>query len=123
MSSFLVYAQQSIAYRILVVKSNVPNMHVDTIMESRDATFFENMFPMKYMHSTSRFSSEIIPEPIKPIESAEQPHEDVIEDDDSEVVTPSNFKANQKSLKFKTFDFKTTKTWLSPFESKVAFRK
>ena len=34
----------------------------DTIMESSDATFFENMFPMKDMHSTARMSSEIISE-------------------------------------------------------------
>ena len=33
------------------------------------------------------------------------------------------FQINQKSLKFKTFDFKTTKTWLSPFESKFALGK
>jgi hypothetical protein len=59
---FLGYAQRSIGYRFLVVKSEVPDMHVDTIMESRDAIFFENMFHMKYMHSTARFSFEIIPE-------------------------------------------------------------
>ena len=29
-------------------------MHVGTIMESNDATFFENIFPMKDMHSTSK---------------------------------------------------------------------
>ena len=56
-SVFIGYAQRSIAYRFLVVKSEVPDMHVDSIMESRDATFFENIFPMKDMHSTSRFSS------------------------------------------------------------------
>ena len=75
---FLGYAQRSIAYSFLVVKSDVPNMHVDTIMESRDAIFFENMFPMKDMRSVSRFSSEIIPEPVTPIE-------DVLEEDDSEA--------------------------------------
>ena len=48
---FLGYAHQSIAYRFLVVKSEVSDMHVDTIMESRDATFFENIFFMKDMHS------------------------------------------------------------------------
>jgi hypothetical protein len=37
---FLEYAHQSIGYRFLVVKSEVPDMHVDTIMESHDATFF-----------------------------------------------------------------------------------
>ena len=59
---FLGYASRSVGYRFLVVKSKVPDMHVDTIMESRDATFFENIFPMKDMHSTARISSEIIPE-------------------------------------------------------------
>ena len=58
---FLGYAQRSIAYRFLVVKYEVPDMHVDSIMESRDAIFFENIFPMKDMHCTSRFSSEITP--------------------------------------------------------------
>jgi hypothetical protein len=64
-------------------------MHVDTIMESRDAIFFENIFPMKDMHSNTRFSSEIAPDftiPIEsPIESFEQPLEDIHEKDDNEV--------------------------------------
>ena len=38
------YAHQSIAYRFLVVKSKVPDMHVDTIMESREAIFFRTYF-------------------------------------------------------------------------------
>jgi hypothetical protein len=41
---FLEYAHQSIGYRFLVVKSEVPDMHVDTIMESHDATFFRTYF-------------------------------------------------------------------------------
>jgi hypothetical protein len=36
---FLGYAHRSIAYRFLVVKSEVPDIHVDTIFESRDAIF------------------------------------------------------------------------------------
>ena len=64
-------------------------MHVDTIMESRDATFFENIFPMKDMHSNARFSSKIAPDfttPIEsPVESFEQPLEEVLEKDDNEV--------------------------------------
>ena len=83
------YAHQSNAYRFLVAKSKVPDMHVDTIMESRDATFFENIFPMKDMHSNTRFSSEIAPDftiPIEsPVESFEQPLEEVHEKDDNEV--------------------------------------
>ena len=68
---FLGYAQRSIAYRFLVVKSEIPDVHVDTIMESRDAIFFENIFSMKDMHSNSRFSTEITPQPAVPIESSE----------------------------------------------------
>ena len=85
---FLGYAQRSIAYRFLVVKSEVPDVHVDTIMESRDAIFFENIFPMKDMHSNSRFSTEITPHPAVPIESSEQSdeHEHVLEKDEVKLL-------------------------------------
>ena len=86
---FLGYAQRSIAYRFLVVKSEVPDMHVDTIMESRDAIFFENMFPMKDMHSTVRISSEIFPESSTSSEYFEQPPEEVLEKDDNETPARS----------------------------------
>ena len=82
---FLGYAQRSICYRFLVVKSKIPDMHVDTILESRDVTFFENMFPMKDMHSTVRIFSEIYAEPITSVDHSEQPHvEEVLEKDDNE---------------------------------------
>ena len=41
---FIGYAQRSIAYIFLVVKYEVPYMHVDSIMESRDAIFFRIYF-------------------------------------------------------------------------------
>ena len=44
---FLGYAIHTLGYRFLIINSNVPEMAVDTIMESRDAIFFENEFPMK----------------------------------------------------------------------------
>jgi hypothetical protein len=50
---FLGYAHHSIAYRFLVVKSDVPDMHVNSLLESRDANFFENIFPMKDSHVIS----------------------------------------------------------------------
>ena len=82
---FLGYAQRSICYRFLVVKSEIPDMHVDTILESRDATFFENMFPMKDMHSIARISSEIFTESSTSVDHSEQPHvEEVLEKDDNE---------------------------------------
>jgi hypothetical protein len=99
---FLVYAQWSIGYRFLVVKSEVPDMHVDTIMESRDATFFENMFPIKDMHSTARFSSKIIPESSASDDYFEQPHENAFENvhekDDNEALTRSKRRRTAKSF-------------------------
>ena len=46
---FLGYAIHSVGYRFLIINSSVPKMAVDKIIESRDATFFENEFPIK-MH-------------------------------------------------------------------------
>jgi hypothetical protein len=37
---FLCYVFHSVGYRFVFIKSEVPDMHVGTIMESRDATFF-----------------------------------------------------------------------------------
>ena len=49
--------------------------------------FFENIFPMKDMHSNSIFLIEITPQLVAPIESSEQSdeHEHVLEKDDSEA--------------------------------------
>jgi hypothetical protein len=44
---FLGYAHHSIAYKFLVIKSEVPNVYVVTFLEYRGVTFFENIFPMK----------------------------------------------------------------------------
>src|SRR6266508_4264160 len=76
-------------YRFLVVKSDIPDMHVDTIMESHDATFFENMFPMKDMHSTVRIFSEIFPESSTSSEYFEQSPAEVLEKDDNETPAKS----------------------------------
>jgi len=94
---FLGYAQRSIAYRFLE-----DDMHVDRIMESCDATFFENIFPIKDMHSTSRFSSEITPEHVAPTvsETFEQPveREEILEKDDSEAPRRSKGQRVAKSF-------------------------
>jgi hypothetical protein len=44
-------------------------MHVDTIFESRDAIFFEDIFYVKDMRSNAKFSSELAPDFTIPIES------------------------------------------------------
>jgi hypothetical protein len=61
------YAKNSVGYRFLVVKSEVPDVTVGTIIESKNATFFEDIFPMRDMPSTSRQESEETPEPAIPI--------------------------------------------------------
>jgi hypothetical protein len=64
---FLVYAHHSIAYRFLVIKSEVPDVHVDTFLESRDVSFFENIFSMKNLYDMSSLPTNVIadttPEP------------------------------------------------------------
>jgi hypothetical protein len=50
---FLGYAFHNIEYRFLIINYGVPDMLAGTIMESRDATFFEDEFPMKATHDTS----------------------------------------------------------------------
>ena len=44
---FIGYANNSSAYRFLVHKSGIPDIHEDTIIESRNAPSFENIFPCK----------------------------------------------------------------------------
>jgi hypothetical protein len=44
---FLGYAHNSAAYRFLVVHSETSEVTVNVIMESRDVTFFESIFPMR----------------------------------------------------------------------------
>src|SRR4051812_17062375 len=78
------YAFHSIGYRFLIVKSEVSDMRVGTIMKSNDATFFEDIFPMKDMPTSS--NQEIptlsgqdlteIPETTISIEHIENPEED-----------------------------------------------
>ena len=44
---FIRYAVNSKACRFLVHKSDNPEIHVDTIIESDNAEFFENIYPYK----------------------------------------------------------------------------
>ena len=44
---FIGYAINSSAYRFLVHKYDIPDIHVNTIIESRNASFFENIFLIK----------------------------------------------------------------------------
>ena len=92
-------------------------MHVDTIMESRDATFFENIFPLKDMHSNSKFLTKMTPQPAAPIESSElsDKHEYILEKNDSEAPRRSK---RQRIVKSFGDDFTCTlsiaETYASP---------
>jgi hypothetical protein len=66
---FLGYVHYSIAYRFLVIKSEVSDVHVDTLFKSCNVIFFENIFPMKKLYGMSSLPSNVIvdttPEPSK----------------------------------------------------------
>src|SRR3954464_11140031 len=98
---FLGYAFHSIGYSFLIVKSEVPDIHVGTIMESTDATFFEDIFPMKdkpnssnpEIPSSSDQEFSIFSEPTIPIEHSESPKED-----DNEIPKRSKRQRTAKSF-------------------------
>src|SRR4051812_44816582 len=82
----------------LVVKSEVPDMKVGTIMESKNATFFEDIFPMKDMPSTSRQESVETPEPAIPMEYYERAHDEIPEEVDNEVPVRNKRQRISKSF-------------------------
>jgi hypothetical protein len=69
---FIGYAFHSIGYRFLIIKSGVHDMHVGTIMDSSDATFFEDIFPMREDYCSTSQNSIINNKPTEMIEHNEQ---------------------------------------------------
>ena len=57
---FIGYANNSSAYRFLIYKSDIPDMHVNTIVKSRNASFFEHIFPYKKNEDVNEDPQEII---------------------------------------------------------------
>ena len=55
---FIGYANNSKAYRFLVYKSEIPDIHSNTIIESDNAEFFEDIFPYKNEGKTLGESSK-----------------------------------------------------------------
>jgi len=45
---FIGYALNSSAYKFLVHKSKIPDIHVNMIIESREVVFFEDIFSYKW---------------------------------------------------------------------------
>src|SRR3954451_24136446 len=67
-------------------------------MESKDATFFEDIFPMRDMQSTSRQESDEIPEPAIPMEYYERTHDDNPVEEDDEAPIRSKRQRTAKSF-------------------------
>ena len=86
------------ALGIEIVKSGVPDMHVGTIMESRDATFFENIFLMRDETSSSR--QEFIENDnfTEPIEHSEPTLVENSEEDNNETLRKSKRQRTAKSF-------------------------
>jgi hypothetical protein len=86
---FLGYAHYSTAYRFLVIKSEIHDVHIDTFLESRDVTFFENIFPMKNLYDMSSLPVNVLantsPELSKNFDHAEHTPEPIHEEIDSEA--------------------------------------
>ena len=57
---FIGYAPNSTAYRFLVHESNIPDIHKNTIMESKNASFFEDVFPCKFKLEESSSSKRVL---------------------------------------------------------------
>jgi hypothetical protein len=69
---FIDYAFHNIGYSFLIIKSRVLDMHVGTIMDSRDATFFEDIFPMREDYCSTSQKSIINDKTTEMIEHNEQ---------------------------------------------------
>jgi hypothetical protein len=57
---FLGYAHHSTIYRFLVIKSEIHDVHIDTFLESRDVTFFENIFLMQNSYGMSSLPINVL---------------------------------------------------------------
>jgi hypothetical protein len=99
---FLGYAHHSTAYRFLVIKSEIPDVHIDIFLESRDVTFFANIFPMKKSYGMSSLPVNVLadtsPEPSENFDHAEHTPEPIHEEIDSEAPRRSKRSRIAKSF-------------------------
>jgi hypothetical protein len=95
---FLGYAHNSAPYRFMVVKSKFLDVHVNTLTESHDVTFFEEIFPMKDRVATpSEASTSSVPQTI-PFSLAHVPSEQPIEDYSIDAPRRSKRQMTEKSF-------------------------
>ncbi|KAK1699552.1 hypothetical protein QYE76_016249 [Lolium multiflorum] len=84
--------------KFLVVKSGVDDMNVGTIFESRDATFFEDIFSMRDMHGMSSWESDPIHE--TPMESDEESDDESSDSDEDNNEAPTRSKRQRTAKSF-----------------------
>jgi hypothetical protein len=99
---FLGHAHHSTAYRFLVIKSDIPDVHIDTFWDSRDVTFFENIFPIKNSYGMSSLPANVLAdtslEPSRNFDHAEHIPEPIHEEIDSEAPRRSKRPRTAKSF-------------------------
>jgi hypothetical protein len=99
---FLGYAHHSTVYRFLVIKLEIPDVYIDTFLESRDVTFFENIFPMKNLYGMSNLPANVLadtsPEPSENSDHVEHTPEPIHEEIDSESPRRSKRPRTAKSF-------------------------
>jgi hypothetical protein len=99
---FLGYDHHSTAYRFLVIKSEIHDVHIDTFLESRDVSFFENIFPMKHSYVMSSLPANVLadtsPEPSENFDHAEYTPKPTHGEIDSEAPRRSKRPRTAKSF-------------------------
>jgi hypothetical protein len=99
---FLGYAHHSTCYRFLVIKSEIPDVHIDTFLESCDVIFFKNIFPMKNSYGMSTLPANVLPdtspEPFENFDHAEHTPEPIHDEIDSEALRRSKRPRTAKSF-------------------------
>jgi hypothetical protein len=95
---FLGYAFHSVGYMFLIINSGVPDMLVGTIIESKDATLFENKFPMKITHDASSNEPTIAHEHFISVEHTEESHVQNPVEDDNVATQKSKRPSTAKSF-------------------------
>jgi hypothetical protein len=96
------YAHHNIAYRFLVIKSEIHDVYIDTFLECRDITFFENIFSMKKLYGIPSLPANVLadtsPEPSENFDHAEHTPEPIHEEIDSEAPRRSKRPRTAKSF-------------------------
>jgi hypothetical protein len=96
------YAHHSTAYRFLVIKSEIHDVHIDIFLESRDVTFFKNIFPMKKSYGISSLPVNMLadtsPKLFENFNHAEHTPEPIHEKIDSEALRRSKRPRTAKSF-------------------------